>query len=482
MPADPRIPIEQAVYGSFPFWDRGYDLLARSPRCPEPWIDALRDACQKLGERPRGAAPAGGLFARPIGDGAWMIVGPAEVGCDDQGRPGATAFHALFLDAVAYQRIGSDPFALAGLLRREWGPADRDQPLASRVEPPDRPDLVITPIARAVAAALAAGRRVAIESDQPIDDLAAAAWSLLPDSRRRTATVATWAFTNGHRFDLLGLPRLAGVELDASYLAGPLADAEAWLAEFVAIGEPVPTLGLQGRRFEPIRDRRVWLAVASVAIVALSLAAARITYLQAIPGPATGTYDRDLPTDAPGAEEPTTDLSPPDRKSYPDDPEDDQAAEVWDGLDRWSDRFGLEAPSPVGYRGRRSVGGMIGNINGGLKYRGPLLTDAERDRLAAEPDGDRLLEWDAHIRHFLPDRPLPLAMYQDGPLRWQLDTLAWAFHIEPDPRLTLTEIPYALSDALSLPRPVHTWDAEPYAARYPAAAPYAEFLARLPRR
>ena len=33
-----RVRFEQAVYGSFPFWDRGYALLAHSPGCRPEWL------------------------------------------------------------------------------------------------------------------------------------------------------------------------------------------------------------------------------------------------------------------------------------------------------------------------------------------------------------------------------------------------------------------------------------------------------------
>ena len=58
-----RVRFEQAVYGSFPFWDRGYALLAHSPGCRPEWLAEFLAACQRYGE-PRGGAPeARGLFS-----------------------------------------------------------------------------------------------------------------------------------------------------------------------------------------------------------------------------------------------------------------------------------------------------------------------------------------------------------------------------------------------------------------------------------
>src|SRR5581483_8186924 len=103
------IVVEQAVYGSFPFWDRGYDVLARSPGCRAEWVEAFRLACQRYGERPREAAGASGFFAIRLPGGPWAIVGVGETGGDDRGRPGALAFHALFVRPRDYRRLGGSP-------------------------------------------------------------------------------------------------------------------------------------------------------------------------------------------------------------------------------------------------------------------------------------------------------------------------------------------------------------------------------------
>ena len=73
--------------------------------------------------------PADSLFALRLKCGPWMIVGVHPQGCDDQGRPGALAFHALFVGRWAYRWIGADPFAFAGALRGDWSSADRDRTL-----------------------------------------------------------------------------------------------------------------------------------------------------------------------------------------------------------------------------------------------------------------------------------------------------------------------------------------------------------------
>ena len=97
---------EQAVYGSFPFWSRGYAVLVASADCPPAWIDAMKRACARFGESPPGVAGFRSVFALPIDRSSWMIVQAASLGRDDQGRPGALAFHALFVSHWSYRQIG----------------------------------------------------------------------------------------------------------------------------------------------------------------------------------------------------------------------------------------------------------------------------------------------------------------------------------------------------------------------------------------
>ena len=73
--------------------------------------------------------------------------------------------------------------------------------------------------------ALTQGRRVVVQSTEPIDRLARSAWRALPRFVRRRATVATWAFDNANQFDLVGLPKLAGVALNPSDLIFALENA-----------------------------------------------------------------------------------------------------------------------------------------------------------------------------------------------------------------------------------------------------------------
>jgi hypothetical protein len=219
------IRFEQAVYGSFPFWQRGYSVLAHSAGCRPEWLAELRTVCQRLGDPPAGAGDADSLFALRLRCGPWMIVGAYPLGRDDHDRPGALAFHALFFGNWAYRWAGADPFTFTQALRRDWCAADRDRILPtgsrdlreneSKTAPNSTADDVRLPL---IVAALTRGRRVIVQSSEPITGLARSVWHALPRSVRRSATVATWAFDNANRFDLIGTPKLAGVEQDSADL------------------------------------------------------------------------------------------------------------------------------------------------------------------------------------------------------------------------------------------------------------------------
>jgi hypothetical protein len=217
---------EQAVYGSFPFWHRGYAVLSHSSGCRPDWLAELRTVCQRCGEPPAGVMVADSLSALRLKCGQWMIVGVFPQGHDDHDRPGALAFHALFVGRWAYRWIGADPFALTGALRRDWTAADKDRTLAAvtwtasgpRILPVSEPASDDDPRLAQIVLALTQGRRVVVQSSEPIDGLARSVWRALPRSVRHHATVATWAFDNANQFDLVGLPKLSALALKPSDL------------------------------------------------------------------------------------------------------------------------------------------------------------------------------------------------------------------------------------------------------------------------
>ena len=209
----PSLAYEQAIYGSFPFWNRGYDVLGRSPLCQTKWLICMKETCQLLGERFRDAAPPGGLVSRWLEDGTWLLIHPYCSGSDDLGRPDTVAFHGVFLTPENAKLAQFDPFALAQTFREDWGPETSS--VLSGTITPVRPksfrgseDLRVGPLIEAIRQ----GQRVLIESIEPIDRLASEVWKALPRRLRHRRSLATWAYTDTGVFDLVGLPRLTGID------------------------------------------------------------------------------------------------------------------------------------------------------------------------------------------------------------------------------------------------------------------------------
>src|SRR5262249_57166498 len=146
------------------------------------------------------------------------------LGNDDHDRPGALAFHALFVARWAYRWAGSDPFLFAGALRREWGHADQDQSLPAGYLSVRRSSQSIPEAGcdverlASIVTTLSRGQRVIVRSNEPIDLLARAAWNALPSRVRGKRSVATWAFDNANQFDLVALPNQARGTPDAAGL------------------------------------------------------------------------------------------------------------------------------------------------------------------------------------------------------------------------------------------------------------------------
>ena len=210
------IAVEQAVYGTFAFSNRGYHLLGHSEGCRPTWRSALIATCQRLGERPRNASPFGGLFTQWLDDGTWMVVRPSSRPADDRGRPDAASFHGLFLGKSQTRRVRARPDRLRSGFRADWGPQDVTlAPLTIRPEPPE-PSVVIPegwPVEAAVEA-IGAGKRVIVEAEGPIDGPARLVWERLSKKQRYRHTLATWVFADSGVFDFLAMPKLTGVDLD----------------------------------------------------------------------------------------------------------------------------------------------------------------------------------------------------------------------------------------------------------------------------
>jgi len=476
-PPDPRpgaaVRFEQAVYGSFPFWDRGYAVLAASPGCRPEWLAEFRLACQNLGERPAGLADAPGLFALRLPCGVWAVAGVRPQGLDDRGRPGALAFHGLFLTPGEYRRAGNDPFALAGALRSDWSAATTTLgPGAWAVGPVREPVAPADPRAGRVAEALIRRRRVALEAPGPIDDLARAVWRALPVKARARASVATWAFANGNRFDLLAVPRLKGVALDPSYL------------DLAADPQPDRPVARRGAGVSPAALAPAALPALMVVVLFLVLAGSLAARRRRGDEPAAVASPVARRSHPPGSESGLvgSDLTPPPARpvgAADDDP--GERRRTAEALTALAERFGV---APGGDAGDPPA--LMARLAGSLRYRGPWLDGDSRADLARQAgyDAALALRWDALARRFAADRPLP-ADFASGPLRWQVGVLAWSFHLDPGPgppppnRRPADEAAHALAEALTVDSALGP---SPLAARYPALDSYRKFLDRLPRR
>jgi hypothetical protein len=491
---------EQAVYGTFPFWDKGYAILASSPGCHEEWLADLRTACQRYGERPPGAAEAGGLLALRLESGPWAIIGPCPQGADDRGRPGALAFHALFLSGSDYRKAGAFPFAFAGLLCKDWTAETTLESGVLQLDrvPPADPSPAQDPRASRIAYALAKGRRVAIEAPGPIDDLARQVWQALPLRRRRKLSLATWTFANDNRYDLAALPRLSGVTLDRTYvdpetlrhpseLKGENREVS-WTPDNPLRSPPSQAERARTRRSHdqsppPLRGRvrvgglgkalaqsieqhshPILIGLAAIAVAALACVIVTLAWhSREVPKPPAAVIAPKPPVDSPPPR-------PAESKPF-------RRERVVEGLLSLAERFGTLREALTAAKPGADV--LMVRLRERLVYSGPLLTPEELSRIesSTDPDRARVLAWHAQILLFRTGRPLP-SDFARGPLDWQVQTLAWSFYLDASTR-TAEEVPQFLSDALSLPvspRPT------PLANRYPALGEYARFLRRLPSR
>ncbi|WZO98353.1 hypothetical protein EP7_005414 [Isosphaeraceae bacterium EP7] len=454
------VEFEQAVYGNFGFWDKGYALLGHSPGCRPEWLADFKGACQRFGEATGGPLPADALFALRLPSGTWAVVGVTPQGDDDRGRPGALAFHGLFLAASEYRKVGFDPFALAGALRCDWGVQHAALP-RGRVIAEAGDATTADADALWVARWLAWGRRVVLESSTPIEPLARRAWASLPARTRKRKSLATLAFSNAGRFDLLAVPKLAGVTLDPSYL----------------VMEP----GQVGLRLEPpprpwSSRRRVGLAAG---LVALAFVGVALAWLAAAPRTVP-----EAPEPIPVPVMPRVDVRPAPPTAAPAPDDDRRAAEALDSL---AGRLGVDTGPGLDTR--------VARLADRLDYRGPLLDDEELAALAAEPtdsesarrERDLALAWHAHLLRFRHDEPWATGDGRESATQ-QAERLArWAGAAPGEPETSGETVPRtaaeravdAVARHIASPVAVHP---SPLSPRYPALRDYVRFLSRLPRR
>ena len=466
---------EQAVYGSFAFRDTGYAPLASSPGCRPEWLNAFHEVCRSLGEKPSSLHDLQGMMfsLRIKPNGPWMVVGVSSQGADDRGRPGALAFHGLFVEAREFRKVGYNPFALSDAIRTDWGPQTTLAADTMDVKKPEPP----TGGARALAisSALARRRKVVMESAMPILELARLVWEILPIRVRKRCSVATWAFANDPEFDLVATPKLAVWKLE-----GPYRDP---------FGEELPQWKRDWRRVSWIRAA----TIATIGIAIMTLGVWQLREHSRIPtnrrsgrwfgnpvsrgvSSSIGILPKRVRDPVPG----------PEKTSYPDDSNDQAAiAEVVAKLVILGrDGLGIRDFNLPGDFGVADLQYVLDEV-GSVRYTGPLLNSAELAAIGGETSSgrSRAIAWDSMIHRFVADRwppePTSQRAINDGPLRWQIDTLAWSFHLELDSKLTTAEVVDAISDVLKLDEPIQS---NPLEEKYHSLGEYAKFLRRLPVR
>ena len=472
---------EQAVYGSFPFRDMGYAPLASSPGCRPEWLDAFHEACRSIGEKPPHCGELHNMLfcLRIKSRGPWMVVGVSSQGSDDRGRPGALAFHGLFIQAREFRKVGYNPFALSDAIRSDWGPETILEAGTIEVKRPG--PLTGGARALAISSALVKRRKVAIESAEPILKLAQQVWQILPVRVRKRCSVATWAFANGPEFNLVATPRIAGWNLEGAYRDPFDEDVSSWKRKW--------------RRLSWLQVGIFVAILASILLIAVwplwsefvttsdedSIAARQPTTAGGEPLDHVVSFWTQVPPRR--VRDPSP---PPSRSSYPTEmPDPAELRGVEDQLEKLS-RLDLQIPEFVfvGDSGRQRLL-VLTNAIGNFRYTGALLSDAEIAAIGRESSvgRSRALAWDQVIRRFVADRwPDSSGRAQGierGPLRWQLDTLAWSFHLELDSKLTTAEVVDAIADALKLDERVQR---NPLDEKYPTLGEYAKFLDRLPVR
>jgi hypothetical protein len=407
------------------------------------------------------------MFAMRLPDRrAWMVVGVAPQGSDDRGRPGALAFHGLFVSPRELRKSRLGPFALAGAFRQEWGP--ETTALESGVWPvetADEPAVDPLGLAGRVARALRSGRKVVIECDRPITELARDAWVLGGRRMRSKGSVATLAFSSANGFQLMAAPSWVAEELEESYTR------EADLAAAVA-----PRL--EGNSWWRQRGGRL-AAGGGLAAVLLIAAAGTTAYQlrgrkagsgseaggefadQAATAVASSLLAAEGPMPVHDTREPITS---------------EERQRVLEGLRGMAERYEV----PIDPEVESDPTALMMRLSARLRYDGPWLSEAELAELKRDRgiEARRMLEWHEHLRHFANDRRLPVN-FVAGPLPWQLTMLSWSFRVEGFSGLLAAEVPVALSEALAVRWPVR---AGPLAERYPALYEYARFLSKLPRR
>ena len=187
----------------------GDTLLARSANFADDWQARAVTLCNGFGIIAAGANCPEALFAKPLGSDRVAVVqvaGPPQFS--------SLRFRVLVLGRELYGNL-CDPFAIAeryppnweargSLPELDWPP----QPLPKRTIA--QLDAILKhgdgPFLLGASQTLVDGGKILLQRDAPESKLLHDLWTLLPESTRRDAWPATFAFSNDLRFDIAVLP------------------------------------------------------------------------------------------------------------------------------------------------------------------------------------------------------------------------------------------------------------------------------------
>ncbi|MBI1322623.1 hypothetical protein GC170_05500 [bacterium] len=401
MPSTVTVTCEQAVYGSFPFRDQGYDILTASAGCRPEWLAAFALYCRDLGQPPSEASPVVDrlLFARKIPAGPWVVALGSAQGCDDRGRPGAWAFHGLFLSNRDYRSLGASPFPLRPHLIDRFsagmslpcGPVEVNLP--PEISTPETDPAKIRWISK--------GRKLRCVGSYDTFESTERFWRSLGIRVRSRRSLTTWAFRSDtpYHWSCISNQRIAD-ESDRQ---------DHGVLKFLPEELDVPA------RHQLATSRGRWLEILG-GIVAISLA---IMLIRSIFGNSASKYG---PAGEHAMTVPSDDVAPAigsfEANEMPRDVQDYLRERLID----WAERLGSEP-------GRAETGFAMeaARVAGALRYEGPLLTSEFRN------DGDSLQSVETAIAYAdLIRRHSAFRSWPDdhgrattAPPAYALATLAW---------------------------------------------------------
>lgn len=189
----------------------GETLLGKSPGFADEWQAAASEMIRQFGALPPNATCPDALFAKPFGKlhvAVVQVAGPPTFP--------ALRFRFLILGQELYGHLG-DPFAIAERFIPNWEARGNLPDLDWPPEPlPKRTiaqlDAVLKngdgPFLLGASQTLVDGGKILLRRDAPENKGVRDLWALLPDSTRRLAWPATFAFANELGFDIVAMPVL----------------------------------------------------------------------------------------------------------------------------------------------------------------------------------------------------------------------------------------------------------------------------------